>query len=143
MSKLFLYLFVFAGGIAAAVQPCINGSLARKTGALESSLISFLVGAFALVLVVFLSGRGSLRGLNEASLWELSGGFLGAFFVFAVTFAVPRIGTMAAMAVIITAQLIAGALIDHYGFFDFKAVPLDFKRIAAIVLLLAGAFLAS
>ena len=143
MSKLFLYLFVFAGGIAAAVQPCINGSLARKTGTLESALVSFIVGTFALIIVVLLAGRGTLRGVHEASLWELSGGFLGAFFVFSVTYVVPRIGTMAAMAVIIAGQLIAGAVIDHYGFFDFKAVPLDFKRIAAIVFLLAGAFLAS
>ncbi|MBZ0156414.1 MAG: DMT family transporter [Alphaproteobacteria bacterium] len=141
MSKIFLFLFMFCAGIAAAVQPSINGRLARKVGVIESSFISFTVGAAVLLALVLLAGRGGLKGIGEATWWELTGGVLGAFFVSMSIVAVPRIGTAATMAAVIAGQLITGLLIDHFGLFGFRPLPFDAKRAAGAVLLFAGAFL--
>jgi transporter family-2 protein len=132
---------MFLGGIAVAIQPSINGRLAQKIGAVESAAISFAVGTLALLVVALIAGRGSFRGLAEARSWELTGGFLGAFFVTLTIIIVPRIGTASAMAATIAAQLTTGILLDHYGLFGFRTIPLDPKRAVGACLLLAGAAL--
>lgn len=79
--RLLLLTLMFCAGIAVAVQPSINGRLAQKTGILESSCISFFVGTMGLLFLVLLVGQGALTGASRATWWELTGGFLGAFFV--------------------------------------------------------------
>lgn len=141
MSNLTLILLMLFGGFAIAVQPSINARLAQKIGAFESSMISFGVGTLALMVVVMLAGRGNLRGLATTSWWELTGGFLGAFFVTLTIICVPRLGTSAVMASIIAGQLVAGALLDHFGLFGLRQLPLTPLRLAGMVLLAAGAAL--
>jgi transporter family-2 protein len=89
--------------------------------------------------VVLIAGKGSFKGLANASWWELTGGGLGAFFVTMTIIAIPRIGTTAAMAMVIGAQLTTGVLLDHFGLFGFRTIPLDGKRAIGIALLMAGA----
>lgn len=141
MSHFLLVFLMFCGGIAIAVQPSINGRLAQKVGILESSCISFAVGTLVLSAVVLYAGKGSIKGVADASWWELTGGCLGAFFVTMIIVAVPRIGTTAAMASVICAQLTTGVLLDHLGMFGFRTIPLDGKRAIGIALLMAGAAL--
>jgi transporter family-2 protein len=140
MTSLGLFFIMFCGGIAVALQPSINGRLAERIGAVESSCTSFAVGTLVLFAIVLLGGRiGSLRGLADARWWELTGGLLGAFFVTLTIVIVPRIGTASAMAATIAAQLITGLVLDHFGLFGFRTVPMDGKRAVGVVLLLIGA----
>ena len=125
MNNVFLFVIMFIAGAAVAAQPSINGRLAQKVGVLESSFISFAVGALALLIVVLMSGRGNLRAISEAAWWELLGGFLGAFFVSMTIVAVPRIGTASTMAAVITAQLITGLILDSTGAFGLRTFSLD------------------
>ena len=141
MNQLLLLALMFCGGIAIAVQPSINGRLAQKVGTLESSCISFAVGTLLLLAVVLVAGKGSLRGVEYASWWELTGGALGAFFVTMTIVAIPRLGTTATMAAVIGAQLTTGVLLDHFGLFGFRTIPLDSKRALGVALLMAGASL--
>lgn len=141
MRQLLLLALMFCGGIAIAVQPSINGRLAQKIGVLESSAISFSVGALALLTLVLLSGQRGLAGIGRAAWWELTGGFLGAFFVTVAIVAVPRIGTVATMAAVIAAQLTTGVVLDHFGLFSLRHIPLDAARVAGVGLLMAGAAL--
>jgi transporter family-2 protein len=142
MTNLTLLVLMACGGIAVALQPSINARLAQKVGSFESSLISFAVGTVALVAVILLSGRSSgLRAVGAASWWELTGGLLGAFFVTMTIVAVPRLGTTAVMAVIITGQLSAGAILDHFGVFGLRQISLTPLRFTGMLLLAAGAAL--
>lgn len=129
------------GGVVIAVQPSINARLAQRVGAYESSLISFAVGTLALMLVVMFAGKGNLRGIAHASWWELTGGLLGAFFVTLTIIVVPRIGTVAVMTAIITGQLATAALLDQFGAFGLRHIPLTPLRLLGICLLVAGAAL--
>ncbi len=140
MNSMLLFFLMFCGGITVALQPSINGRLAQRVGAVESSCVSFLVGTLALLTIVLLGGRlGNLRAIADARWWELTGGLLGAFFVTLTIVIVPRIGTASAMAATIAAQLITGLLLDQLGIFGFRAIPLDGKRALGVALLLAGA----
>jgi bacterial/archaeal transporter family-2 protein len=140
MNSVLFFVVMFCGGITVAVQPSINGRLAQRVGAVESSCISFAVGTLALFAIVLLGGRlGNLRGIADASWWELTGGLFGAFFVTLTIVIVPRIGTASAMAAIIAAQLITGLLLDQYGMFGFRTIAMDGKRALGVALLLLGA----
>ena len=138
MSTYLLLVLMFCGGIAVALQPSINGRLAQRVGVIESSSISFAVGTLFLLAIALFWGKGSFRGVATANWWELTGGLLGAFFVTLTIIAVPRIGTTAAMAAVIGAQLTTGILLDHYGLFGLRTIPLDGKRAIGVALLLAG-----
>ncbi|MBW4056516.1 MAG: DMT family transporter, partial [Proteobacteria bacterium] len=94
-----------------------------------------------LFIVVLLAGRGSMREVTGATWWELTGGLLGAFFVTMTIFVVPRIGTAAAMAAIIAGQLATGVIMDHFGMFGGRHIPLDSSRMIGIALLMAGGWL--
>jgi transporter family-2 protein len=141
MSNLLLVVLMACGGLAVAVQPSINARLAQKVGSYESSLISFAVGTLAMVAIVLLAGRGNLREVATASWWELTGGLLGAFFVTMTIVAVPRVGTLAVMAIIIAGQLTTGALLDQFGAFGLRHIPLTPQRGIGLLLLCAGAML--
>ena len=139
MNQIMLLFLMFLGGIAIAIQPSINGRLAQKVGALESSMISFAVGTMFLAAVVLFAGKGSVRGVVNSSWWELTGGCLGAFFVTMTIIAIPRIGTTAAFTTAIFAQLTTSVILDHFGLFGFRTIPIDSKRAVGIALLMAGA----
>lgn len=139
MNNLLLVFLMACGGLAVAIQPSINARLARKVGSYESSLISFAVGTLALAVMVMVAGRGNLRNLADASWWELTGGLIGAYFVTMTIIAVPRLGTLAVMAIIIAGQLITAALLDQYGAFGLRQIPLTPLRGIGILLLCIGA----
>lgn len=139
MTQLMFFLLMACGGVVIAMQPSINARLAQHVGAYESSLISFAVGTLALLLVVMFVGRGSLRGIAGANWWELTGGLLGAFFVTLTIIVVPRLGTVAVMAAIITGQLATAVLLDQFGAFGLRQIPLTPLRLTGICLLVAGA----
>lgn len=141
MQNIILIILTLCGGIAMTVQPSINARLAEKTGLIESALVSFFVGTVILAVISVTAGGGSLKGIASCRWWEMTGGIYGAFFVTVITLAVPRIGTLAAMAIIIATQLATGIILDHFGLFGFKATPVDIKRLSGAALLIIGALL--
>ena len=141
MSNLVLIVFMVIGGVAVALQPSINARLAEKTGFLQAATVSFAVGTLILVVISLMSGQGSFRRISEADWWQLTGGLFGAFFVTMTILGVPRIGTTAVLALTIVSQLIAGLAMDHYGLFGMRGIPIDYKRMFGVTLLLAGVFL--
>lgn len=140
MTKLFIPLLTFFGGILMTIQPSINARLAQKTGVIESALVSFAVGTMTLILIILGTGSSTIKGIVDAKWWELTGGVMGAFFVAIITLSVPRIGTTAAMAITIAAQLTVGMLLDHFGMFGFKGAPIDLKRLMGVGMLCIGIF---
>ena len=141
MNNMLLVLLMACGGLAVAIQPSINARLAQKVGSYESSFISFAVGTLAMLSMVMFAGRGNLRNVTAASWWELTGGFLGAYFVTMTIISVPRLGTLAVMSIIIAGQLTTAALLDQYGLFGLRQIPLTPVRGVGILLLCLGAAL--
>ncbi len=141
MSNFILIVLMVIGGAAVAIQPTLNARLAEKTGFLQAATISFAVGTLVLLLISLSSGQGSFRRIPDADWWQLTGGLFGAFFVTMTILGVPRIGTTAVLALTIVSQLTAGLVMDHYGLLGMRVIPIDFKRICGVALLLAGVFL--
>ncbi len=141
MSNLIMLIMLFAAGALASCQPLVNARLAQKIGLVESSFISFLVGTVFLLAMTLLFGRGSLAQITQAPWWQLTGGLMGAFFVFTVILVVPKMGTGVVMAATIAAQLLMALVLDHFQVFGFRHIPVDLPRIIGAGLMLAGTWL--
>jgi transporter family-2 protein len=136
-------LLAFAAGLGGAVQIAVQGRLGERVGSLEALTTAAVIGGF-LALVLLLVARRSIGGVSEAiggPKWQLLGGVVGVFIVFAVTFAGPRIGVVATTAFLIAAQFGLAAAIDRYGWFGVEQISTSWSRILGIALLVVGAAL--
>jgi len=139
--KLLFSLIALIGGMAIAFQAQINGGLGKKVGAMEGALISFLIGSLTLLLVVIFFGKGNLAASATVPKWQLLGGVLGAIYVFIMVFTVPKIGVAPTLVAVIAGQLVIGAIIDHFGLLGGTQIPIDSKKIIALLLLFVSLFL--
>jgi bacterial/archaeal transporter family-2 protein len=93
-------------------------------------------------VLALLVTRRSLTGFADAvhqPAWLWLGGLMGAFVVFTITFAGPRIGTTATVAVFLVGQFAAAAVVDRYGLFGLDRIPLSSARVVGLALLALGA----
>lgn len=139
MQQLPLILLMVLGGICLAIQPSTNARMAQHVGLLGGALMNFVVGAIILAALALTIGKADLKQLPNASWWQYLGGFFGAFFVSMGIFVVPKIGTTAALAAVISGQLITAVILDHYGLFDLKQIAITPLRIGGVALLAIGA----
>jgi transporter family-2 protein len=70
-----------------------------------------------------------------------TGGLLGAFFVTAVVFIVPRLGVAMTFSLIILGQMLATLPLDHYGFLGVAVKEINVPRIIGVVLIIIGAII--
>ena len=59
----------------------------------------------------------------------------------AIGYSAPRLGLVATFTIIVSAQFVVGALIDHFGILGAATRPIDLSRMVGIALLLAGIWL--
>ena len=129
-------------GIGGGFQAAISGALGRRIGALEAAAFLGALGALVLVvLAVVARGPGGVVAGFRQPAWLWLGGAFGALVVFTLAFSPTRIGTFATVALLVSGQLVAGALIDAFGLFGFERVPLTLARVSGLVFLAVGAFL--
>ncbi len=132
---------MFGVGIIAALQPPVNAALARRTGGLEATAVSFAIGTAILIAAALLVGQGSLTAVRHAPAWQLSGGLIGALFVWATVILVPKLGAAGLLAGIIGGQLAGGVLIDRFGWFGLPQVGLTWPKALGLLFLVVGGML--
>ena len=119
------------------------GRLGERIGSFEALAFASLVTAL-LAIVAVLVVRQSL-GAYSAALreppWLWLGGLMGLIIVFTITFAAPRIGVTATVALVIAGNLVMSTLIDRFGLFGLERIAVTPLRVLGIVLLAVGAFL--
>jgi len=139
--NLFFTILAFLIGILLPIQVGVNVELARYLNSpILAAFISFLVGAFCLILIafVFKSPFPTWGQIMEVPSWTLAGGLIGASVVFASIVAGPNIGALALVSLLLAGQLIGSVLIDHYGWLGFTVQKMDFQRSLGIILLVGG-----
>jgi len=139
--KIIYPLLAIVGGIAVAMQSSVNGGLGKKVGVVEASFISFFIGTLALFFAVIFFGKGDVMAATTVPKWQLIGGILGAIYILTMVSAVPHIGVAPTLAAVIAGQILMGALIDHFGWFGGVSIPIDFKKVSAIVLMFISLYL--
>ena len=136
-------LMAVSVGAGLAVQAGVNARLRLGTGsALWTSMISstLTVVLFSIALLIT-RDRLPLSGLSRLPWWVWTGGFMGAYYVFGVVYLTRPLGVATLFVSIVGGQLLAGMLIDHFGWFNVPVQPINAARLAGAVLVVAGIML--
>ena len=129
------------GGIAVGTQAPIAGAMGQRIGSASSSLVVHLGGTVASLLLLLARGGEQIGQWRSLPWYMLCCGGFGLVLYLAITHTIPKLGAGSAITLIIVGQLLAGIVIDHFGAFDVTPRELDPGRLAALALLLAGAYL--
>ena len=131
-------LMVLAGTFL-ATQGAVNAALARNAGGLAAAAISFGVGFAVLAGATFLATPLPRPGaLANVPWWAWTGGLLGAFFVWATIWSVPRVGVLTVAAALVLGQMLAALVIDRLGLFGVPVQPASWARLAGAALVGCG-----
>ncbi|RDI41922.1 DMT family transporter [Falsibacillus pallidus] len=138
--NILMILFTLIGGIALSAQSSINGTFSRKAGTIETTFLTFFTGLLFLTVMILFFGQGNVLGILSAPKWQLSAAFLGTIYLLLTVIAVPRIGVIATNIAGIIGQLVIGIVIDKFGWFDSLVIPLDWKRLVAILFMIIALY---
>ena len=141
MSALFPILMTILAGIGVAMQPPVNGTLARSGSVILAALVSFGVGTIILLGIWATLDRTSHTTLKDVPWWAWTGGIYGVIFVSTSAYAAPRLGLASMLTIAIAAQLAAALVIDHFGLIRLPQTPITGMRALGVLLVLAGVVL--
>ena len=85
-----------------------------------------------------LGSRSPIRTMQRNAAWMWLGGLMGAIVVLTITYAGPRIGPTATVAVFLVGQFAAAVVVDRYGLFGLDRIAVGWPRIAGLALLAVG-----
>jgi bacterial/archaeal transporter family-2 protein len=134
-------LMAAVGGLIAA-QPAVNAGLGKETGSIGAALVSFAIGTLLLAGIVVAAGEaGDLSGAANVSWYYLTGGVLGAAYVFTALVVVKEVGAGGVAAATITGQLTLSIVLDRLGIIGLEETAITWDRVLGVLLLLAGTYL--
>ena len=130
-------------GIGIPIMAALNSGLGVRLGnpVVASSI---LLGTGLMVSLAFTLSKpfpdASLFGATPPHYFM--GGFFVAFYILSITWIAPKIGIGNAVFVVLLGQIVASALIDHFGWFGTPVSPISVRRGLGIALMAAGVYLA-
>ncbi|QDT02316.1 hypothetical protein K227x_06920 [Rubripirellula lacrimiformis] len=131
-----------AAGAVLGVQPSVNGQLGRHVAhPIQASLISFAGGTIALLAICVVCGIFPPRFTVAPSTmpwWAWTGGLFGVVVVSTSLILVPRVGSLPWFAALMTGQVIAAVLLDHFGWLGNAQATASPTRLIGTGLLIAG-----
>jgi transporter family-2 protein len=137
--------FALVVGALIPIQAATNAAMSKALGGISyASLILFgisLLVVFAWILITQ-APTPSATAFREAPFYGYLGGIIVATYVLSITFLAPRMGVGNAICFIVTGQILAAVVIDHFGLFGAPVQSLSLARVGGIGLMIAGLFLA-
>ena len=143
LSDATLTTLMLVAGVTLPLQAVINGRLGTQlANPFWASAIQNVIGASLMVFVILAvrSPPPSVGQIAAVPLWAWVGGWLGAIYVLGSLLATPRLGATRAMVAVITGQLAASVVLDHFGILQARR-PIDLRTVGGLVLLAGGAAL--
>jgi len=140
-SSALLMIVAAIGGVTVALQAQMMGLLDETIGTLEGVFITYVSGGLLIAIPMLFMRGGNLGAWQGVPWYAYSSGALGLIIVGAIGYSAPRLGLVATFTIIVSAQFVVAALIDHFGVLGAATRPLDLSRLLGISLLLAGIWL--
>lgn len=137
------YLFAFVCGALVAIQASTNVVLLSSVGeVLWVAAALFLVGVIYLAIAITVVGAPipQAGAFLKAPAWSYIGGVVVATYVVTVTFLVPRIGVTNTIVIVVSGQIVASVLIDHFGCFSVPVKEINFEKLLGVMLLVIGVY---
>jgi bacterial/archaeal transporter family-2 protein len=141
---LFFSILAILGGVSVAIQQVLNANLrVALDSAAWSGFVSYFVGVACMALLA-LALRDPIPSVAVAARvpwWAFSGGLFGATFIALAIFLIPKPGAASFIVLLVTGQMLAPMMVDHFGWFGLPEHPIDLPRIVGTALLIRGCVL--
>lgn len=132
-------IFSIISGVAMSVQGVFNTQLTKKLGIWETTALIQGISLLTALIILFFAGDGSFKNLKDANKLYLLAGVLGTVITFTVIQSMSDLGPAVAVATILVAQLIAAALINHFGWFGTEIVHSSIiRQCVGVAVMIAG-----
>jgi transporter family-2 protein len=136
-----LILIAIIGGVAVTLQGQFMGLMDLNIGTKESVFVTYASGGILITAILLIARGGNLQAWRDVPWYAFTAGILGLIIVGAIGFVVPRLGLAPGFTIIVAAQFIAAALIDHFGLFGAAVRPIDLSRSLGLVILMVSVWL--
>jgi bacterial/archaeal transporter family-2 protein len=136
-----LIFLAVIGGVAVAIQGQFMGLMDQHIGTRESVFITYASGGILAAIAMAAAGGGNLKAVRDVPWYALSSGLLGLVIVGTIGHTIPRLGIAKAFTIIVSAQFLVAAAVDHYGLMGAAMRPMDLPRLVGMAFLVAGVWL--
>ncbi len=136
-----LIIIAAVGGAAVALQSQFMGLMDKNIGTRESVFITYASGGILAAAIMLAARGGNLKAWHGVPWYALCSGVVGLVIVGTIGYTVPRMGLSKAFTIMVSSQFVVAALLDHFGLLGAALRPLDFTRLAGIVVLIVGVWL--
>jgi transporter family-2 protein len=142
--SVFYAMVMLAVGFGIPMFAALNGGLAsRLQNPMLASTFALLAATCVIISTLLLTeGLPSVRFEKSIPIVFYFGGVFVAIYILGMTWVAPRFGVGNAVAFVLLGQIISMALIDHYGWFGAVRSSVTLQRLAGLVLMTIGVFLA-
>jgi len=136
-------LMMIVVGMGIPVTAALNANLGQHIASpVAASTILFGVGFAMTALVLAFVGLPARSALAGVSPWYYVAALGVVFYILAVTWSAPRIGVGNAIFFVLLGQLIAAAIIDHFGMFGAARSTITIQRAIGLAVMAVGVYLA-
>jgi len=139
--SVFWMLMAAVGGVAVALQAQLMGVMDRNIGSMESVFITYCGGGILIVMLMLAMRGGNLGAWKSVPWYVFTSGIFGLIIVGCIGYSAPRLGLVASFTILVTMQLITGAVLDHFGLLGAQPRPLDISRFMGMGVLMVGIWL--
>ena len=141
MSTAFLIGIAIMGGIAVTLQGQFMGLLDRSVGTLAGVFVTYAGGGLIIALLMVALRGGNIKNWQSVPWYAFGSGILGLVIVGSIGYVLPRLGVAKGFTLIVAAQFLLAAFIDHFGLLGAALRPLDLTRSLGLCLMLLGVWL--
>lgn len=130
-------------GLGIPVMASLNSGLGARLGnPVLAATFLFTLALGITVVVLLFQMKPITATIASVPPYFFAGGVFVAFYVLAVSWIAPKIGVGNAIVLVLLGQLVASAVIDHFGWLGLPRSSLSPIRSLGIGLMMLGVFLA-
>jgi len=143
-SQAFIFgVILFIAGAGIPLMAAVNAGLGVRLGSPIPAVFVLFLLAFTITAVLTLTNPlPSKAEIVAIPPHYYLGGVFVAFYVLSITWIAPKIGLGNAIFIVLFGQLVAAAIIDHFGLLNVSKAPTTIARIVGIGLMVIGIYLA-
>lgn len=143
MDKFIWIILVALAGSLLPIQAGLNAKMGKEIASpVWASLISFVVGAIALLIYVTVTKNTfQFSGIKNVPAYTWTAGALGAFYVTVVVLAFPKLGPALTFGLIVAGQLLISLFLDHFNILVHQQHGINIYRIIGMLMIIGGVVL--
>ncbi len=138
-----LAAMMFAAGLGIPVFAALNAGLGQQLGGpVAATAVTFAIGFVIATAMLVFTGFPAASTFTFERPWLWIGAVVMLFYATSVAYSAPRIGLGNAIFFVLLGQIVAAAIIDHFGLLGSIQSAITHKRALGLAVMAFGLYLA-